>query len=124
MRRIFWCVLGVAAIIGLAGPAPALAQQYGAIAYDTTNGRWGTTWNHNSLQGAQAEALRRCASPGCQIRVTAGPAQCGALATTENRLGYGWATRPSRDSARLVALEGCQRVNSGQCIVRVWECNG
>jgi hypothetical protein len=124
MRRTFWYALGVAATIGvLDGPGPALAQ-YGAIAYDVSNGRYGYTFNHRSPQGAQADALRRCDSPGCEIRLTVGPNRCGALATTENRRGSGWAIRPSRDSARLVALENCLKYNAGQCFVRVWECNG
>jgi hypothetical protein len=123
MQRTFWYILGVSATIGaLAGPSPAFAQ-YGAIAYDVSNGRWGYTFNHRSQQGAQADALRRCDSPGCEIRLTVGAGHCGALATTENRRGYGWAIRPSRDSARFEALENCQKHNAGQCVVRVWECN-
>jgi hypothetical protein len=124
MRRTVLLAIGVAVLASIGpGLRPALAQ-YGAIAYDVSNGRWGATWNHRTPADAQADALRDCNSASCEIRLSTGPRQCGALATTENRLGWGTALRPSRDAAQLGAMENCQKYNSGQCFVRVWDCNG
>jgi hypothetical protein len=120
MRRTTFFAISLTASI--AGAAPALAQ-YGAIAYDIANGRWGATWNQPTPAAAQEHAMRDCNSGGCQIRLAIGPHQCGALATTENRKGWGTAIHASRDSAKLSALENCQRANSGECLVRAWDCN-
>ena len=104
------------------GASPAFAQ-YGAIAYDIANGRWGATWNEANETAARNGAIQHCNSAGCQVRLTIGPHRCGALATTENRKGWGTAIRETRDSAKLGALEACQHANSGECLIRAWDCN-
>jgi hypothetical protein len=119
MRRT---LLLVAALLTLVIARPALAQ-VGAIAYDIESGRWGVTWNQPSMPAAEARALRDCGTPGCQVRLRIGPGECGALATTANRVGWGTSIHREREHARIGALETCQRYNRGECFVRAWDCN-
>jgi hypothetical protein len=119
MRRT---LILAAALMTLALAKPAFAQ-VGAIAYDIETGRWGVTWNQPNFGAAEGRALRDCGTPGCAIRLRIGPGECGALATTANRVGWGTSIHRSRDHARMGALENCQRFNRGECIVRAWDCN-
>jgi hypothetical protein len=110
------------ALLTLVIVRPAFAQ-VGAIAYDIDTGRWGVTWNQPSMPAAEANALRNCGTPGCQIRLRIGAGECGALATTANRLGWGTAIHRERDHARMSAIAACQRFNHGECFIRAWDCN-
>jgi hypothetical protein len=123
MRRIALFVIGLVALIAtLASSSPAFAQ-YGAIAFDEHTGRYGWFWNRETPRGAAEGALRECGTPGCAVRVDIGPGMCGALATTADGLGWGYYRSSSRDGAQLGAIQECQGRNSGQCIVRVADCN-
>jgi hypothetical protein len=119
MRRT---LLVAAALATLALARPAFAQ-VGAIAYDIESGRYGVTWNQPTMGAAEGRALRECGTPGCAIRLRIGPGECGALATTASRVGWGTSIHRMRDNARMAALENCQRFNRGGCIVRAWDCN-
>jgi hypothetical protein len=119
MRRT---LLAAAALAVLTLARPAFAQ-VGAIAYDVDTGRYGVTWNQFSMGAAEARALRECGTPGCAIRLRIGPGECGALATTASRVGWGTSVHRMRDTARMGALGNCQRFNRGECIVRAWDCN-
>jgi hypothetical protein len=122
MRQIS-ILVAAAALVGVLASSQSAFAQYGAIAYDENTGRYGVTWNHESPRGASEDALRRCGTPDCTIRLEIGPGMCGALATTENRRGWGRYRDRSRESARDGALEECRRHNFGECFVRVWDCN-
>jgi hypothetical protein len=113
----------LAAFLGvLASAAPAFAD-FGAIAYDQHNCAFGRSWHYESPRHAADVAIAECNHPGCKVVLEVGSGQCGALAITNDCHGYGWSTRPSRDAARLGALESCQRYNAGQCTVKVVDCN-
>jgi len=123
MRFTALLSLALVALAGLATSArPALAQQ-GAIAYDQNNCAWGASWNYADQAQAQAKAMAECNHAGCRVLAQIGPNQCGALAATPNCKGWGWATRPTRAAAELGAMEECQGANSGQCTVRVSDCD-
>jgi hypothetical protein len=123
MRLTALLSLALVALFSLAMSArPALAQQ-GAIAYDRANCAWGDSWNFGNSAAADAAAMAKCNHPGCQLMTQIGPHQCGALASTPNCSGYGWATRPNRAAAELGAMQQCQGYNAGQCILRLSDCN-
>jgi Domain of unknown function (DUF4189) len=113
----------VIALLGVAGAQPAFAQ-YGSIAFDNHSGRWGVSWNQRSPRRADGVALGECGTPGCSVRVRTGPGMCGALATTANGRGWGWATRRRREWARRQAMDECLHYNYGACYLRAWNCNG
>jgi len=118
-------MLGVAvaaALASMVAAGPALAQ-LGAIAYDGHNCAWGDSWNYGSRAEANAKALLECKRPGCRVVTEIGPHQCGALATTGDCHGWGWATRPTRDAASLGAMMECQKYNAGQCAVQLSDCD-
>ena len=116
-------IFGLAAVIGvMAAGAPAFAD-FGAIAYDQHNCAVGRSWHYPNAQQAANVALSECGHRGCKVILEVGPGQCGAIAITPDCHGYGWAKRPSRDAARLSAMENCQHYNAGQCTVRAADCN-
>jgi hypothetical protein len=122
MRR---ATFAAAALLGLGSvqltAAPALAG-YGAIAWDQETGKRGWSWNQSTQQRADEMALSECGASGCKVVTRIGPARCGALATTEDGKLAGAAGRKTRDAARLAALKDCPK-KSGECIVRVTDCN-
>ena len=111
----------VAGMVAL-GSSPALAG-YGAIAYDTETGRYGFSWNEESSHKAEEIALRDCKSKGCKIVIPVGPRECAALASSANGKVWGGKKAGSRDSAKLGALENCQKRTAGKCEIRGSECN-
>jgi hypothetical protein len=113
-------VVAVASILALASPAHA---QFGAIAYDNANCAWGDSWNFANQAAANMKAIAECKQPGCRAIAPIGAHLCGALATTPNCKGFGWASRPTRDAAALGAMQECQKFNAGQCSVKVSDCN-
>lgn len=106
----------------LLAAAPAFAG-YGAVAYDTATGRRGVSWNQATAQKAAETALSQCGASGCKVLMRVGPLRCGALATTADGKGWGAASRPSSDAARLAALANCGKAKLGECIVRTTDCN-
>jgi len=122
MRSSMFLAVGLGAATALGAGTPARAD-FGAIAYDQHNCAVGRSWHYDSPRRAADVALGECGHRGCQVILEIGPAQCGAIAVTENCRGYGWAKRDSRDAARLSAMENCQHYNAGQCTVRTVDCN-
>jgi hypothetical protein len=115
----FAAIIALVGILADSGPAFA----HGAIAYDNESCAFGRSWNYPTPDGAADKAMAECKHPGCKIVAKIGPRQCGALAVTANCKGYGWAVRPSKDAAELKAMQDCQRDNTGQCSVKVSDCD-
>jgi hypothetical protein len=124
MLRKMLMVAGLAvAGTAMLGAAPASAG-YGAIAFDEATGRYGFAWNEKTAHEAEEIALKDCKSKGCKIVVPVGPRECAALASSEGgKIAWGGSKRPSRDAAKLAALENCQKRSAGKCEVRGSECN-
>jgi serine/threonine-protein kinase len=122
MRR---ATFAAAALLGLGAAllagTPAFAG-YAAIAWDQETGKRGWSWNQSTQQRADEMALSECGASGCKVVTRIGPARCGALATSEDGKLAGAAGRKTRDAARLAALKDCPK-KSGECIVRVTDCN-
>lgn len=106
----------------LVAAEPALAQ-YGAIAWDKETGKYGASWNQGSQKGADEVAMSDCGASGCKVIIRTRRAMCAALATNETGKYAGGASRQNRDAARLAALKNCQKGNTGECTVRVTDCN-
>ena len=122
MRHSMLFALGLGVVV--ASPISAFGQEWGAIAYDRGTGRWGDSWHYSSVEQANNIAVNNCGTPGCEVVAQIGAGMCGALATaTGNPRGFGWATRPTRADAELVAMETCQGYNAGQCRVQATDCN-
>ncbi len=98
------------------------AHADGAIAYDKFSGRAGWSWNARPQQAARA-AMAECGTRGCVVVTRIRANSCGALATTANNRGWGAATRPNREAAKYAAYQACQRVNYGECRLRVSDCS-
>ena len=112
-----------ATLIGVfAVAAPAFAE-FGAFAYESATGKYGFSWNERDQRAADAAALKGCAVEGCKIVFRVGPRHCGAIAMTENGKIWGGADRDGRDTAKLAALENCQKRTKEQCVIRGNECN-
>jgi len=60
--------------------APAVAQaQYGAVAYDFTDGGGGIALNQPTEDAARARALSTCRGSACAIQQIVAPGQCLAV---------------------------------------------
>lgn len=78
---------------------------YGAIAYSSSTGRYGYSYNHATLAKAEADAERRCGVRDCRI-VVSGSNTYLALARGRN---YAWGSgrNESKNDAVREALDRC-----------------
>ena len=101
-------------------PAEAQAwDNYGAIAYSSSTGRYGYSHDFGSRAEAENYAVSQCGMSDCAVKVWFRNA-CGALAVGQ-RGGMGWGWSGSRGGAENIALNECQARTSG-CSVRAWSC--
>ena len=97
---------------------PALADNFGAIAFSQSNGTNGYSYDFGSQGEAEEKALQEC-GPGCEVVIWFKNA-CGALATgSGNGYGTGWSS--ARGEAESIALSKCSENTSGCQVVR-WAC--
>ncbi len=78
MKAIF----ALAAWMFMFSGAPALANNYGAIAYDRSTDSWGASYDYPSQQAANVRALRECRKHGshCAVVVRFWGGLCAAYA--------------------------------------------
>ena len=117
--RTFVALLGLGVVQLTA--VPALAE-YGAIAWDKETGKRGASWHEPTAKRAAEAAIGECGTSGCKVVTSIGPRMCGALAASEDGKKVGAASRKDRDAARVAALKNCP-TTSGECTVRVTDCN-
>jgi len=100
----------------------ASAAEFGAIAYSTSTGSNGFSYDYPSRGAAEGVALDACSAYAgdCRVLVYFYNA-CGALAVGRH-LGYGFAWNVSRGAAKAVALANCRANDSGCQVVR-WVCS-
>ncbi len=109
--------LGVSAVAGIA----YARSGWGALAYNTGNGRWGFAYDKEGQLAADNFAYAECGA-GCGIVVRFGPGQCGAFARgSGTSWGKGWGANRSQAEANAVAE--CNSVAPGTCAPKVWGCN-
>jgi hypothetical protein len=102
----------------MAQAAPAMADNFGAIAFSSSSGANGYSYDHGSREGAEEHAMQEC-GPGCEVVLWFKNA-CGSLAVGNgNGYGTGWAD--SRGEAEDIAMRSCRQQNGG-CGVKVWTC--
>jgi len=95
-------------------------DNYGAIAYSESTGKWGYSYDYGCRRQAENAALHRCKSGACEIKVWFKNA-CGALAKgSGGALGWSWATSGRRE-AESVALSEC-RTRGSNCRIICWAC--
>ena len=110
---------GVLLIVLTAFTAPAAADDnYGAIAFSTSSGALGWSYDYSSRGGAEEEALKQC-GPGCEVAIWFKNA-CAAIATSSNHsYGTGWASE--RGEAEGIAMRACRQYAS-DCSIARWQC--
>lgn len=97
----------------------ASEDNYGAIAYSTSSGNYGYSYDYSSQWEAEQAALDRCNDDDCEILVWFAN-NCAALA--KGRAGIGYAYGNSQAEAESLALDKCSDHTSG-CRVLCWACN-
>lgn len=102
----------------LAGMGPTQADKFGAIAFSTSSGQAGWSFDYDTRAIAESRALANCGA-GCKV-VTWFKNSCGALAVGRNN-GYGATWADSRAAAEKAAMGIC-RSNSTGCGIRRWVC--
>jgi len=118
LPRLLLTVVILVMLIGTTNPAPAY-DKFGAIAYSSSTGRYGYSYNFADRGQAESEAVSNCGRSDCRIKVWFKNA-CGALATG-NRGASGWAWNTSKSDAVSRALRECSNRGSG-CQLTSWAC--
>lgn len=119
MKKIF--VLAVWMLV--CSSASALANNYGAIAYDRSTDTWGASYDHPSQQAANDRALHECGkyASHCAVVVKFWGSLCAAYATGPGTTA-GWGSDSTRAAAERRAVSACSS-RGGPCQVKVWSCN-
>lgn len=121
MRRTLTFLAAASGLIALLAQGDAAAQDYyGAIAYSTSTGAHGYSYDYGSQYDAEQRALNECYQygGGCQVATWFRNA-CGALAVGPNGWGADWHT--SRSGAESKAIARCSQYSYGCSIIR-WVC--
>jgi hypothetical protein len=99
--------------------APAIATNFGALAYDRKSASWGASYNHASQAAADRSALSACG------------AKCGLVVEFYNNCAsyavgtgssYGFAHHVDRRAAQRWALHECGK-HGTQCEIVMTACN-
>ena len=118
--RGLFAVSVIALCTGFAS-GPAMAENYGAIAYSPSTGAHGWSYDYPSRGAAENVALQGCRQHAgdCLVPIWFRDA-CGALAVgSNNGYGTGWGT--SRGLAESYALQSCRK-HTSNCAIRRWAC--
>ena len=93
------------------------APRYAAIAYSTTTGAYGYSFNRSTRFGAERSALEYCGASDAEIMVWCRNNWC-ALAVGDAPSAYGWGYASSAARAKQIALDQCRRRTS-ECRIAV-----
>jgi serine/threonine-protein kinase len=99
-------------------PGMAQAANFGAIAYSSSTGSYGWSYDYRSQAEAERVATKNCGAADCAPALWFVDA-CGAIAIGDNGYGTGWGT--DRGRAEVEALNSCKSYTSN-CSVRQWVC--
>lgn len=111
-----------------ASPTPPAATptrntiNFGALAYDTSTGAWGASYDQASQAAADRRALGECQpfSKKCLLVVRFAN-QCAAYAQGASAKTSGTGRASAREQAERLALDACGK-RGKQCSVRLWGC--
>ncbi len=113
-------VLFVLCILMLAFGTARAQDNYGAIAYSESSGKWGYSYDYGSRGQAENAALRRCKSGDCEIKLWF-KNSCGALAKGDKgALGWLWAAEGRREAESRALSES--RARGSNCRILCWTC--
>jgi len=122
MRRQILLLIAFGTLAATAAARPAVAAEYGAVAYGEESGRRGVAWGWDTQKDAEKAAMKDCGD-GCKIVVRFGPKMCVAIATPEKGKGIGISSRPNETDAKNAALADCKKRNPEGCVVQDSRCN-
>ncbi|WP_413326409.1 DUF4189 domain-containing protein [Polaromonas sp. CT11-55] len=97
----------------------------GSLAIDSLQGeKYGFSFNHPSVDQADARAMRECGSD-CAVVLRFGGGQCGAYAADQAKgsNAYGWGTAANSSNAQARAMSECRERGGSSCKVRSWGCD-
>jgi Domain of unknown function (DUF4189) len=106
------------------GAAPsAPASSYGAIAYGSKSGAWGTSYHWGSEAKAESSAMQTCKQHGddCEVMVWF-DRKCGAVVAAKGDVAF-WGLGDSEAEARTDALAKCDQGGGNGCKVQAYECS-
>jgi len=111
---------GLAILTLLVWVAPSMAEDhYGALAYSTSSGRYGYSYDYGSRESAEERAISECNDNTCSAVLWFKNA-CAALATGDGHAyGTGWASE--RAEAENTAMSYCNKYGSN-CSITRWVC--
>jgi len=81
------------------------SDQYGAIAYSKSTGRFGSSWNQATRNTAERSATSTCGRQDCRVLLWFQNG-CGALAVARNG-GHAWNLGRSLYEAKLLTSNRC-----------------
>jgi serine/threonine-protein kinase len=105
--------------IGVSLPNLAHAANFGAIAYSSSTGAYGWSFDYSSRTEAEQVATQNCGEADCTPELWFVDA-CGAIAIGDDGYGTGWGA--DRDRAEAEAIETCRNYTMN-CSVRQSVCS-
>ena len=116
MKRARWMVLVV--VLLLCAAVASAGENWGALAYSSSTGRYGYGYDYATKQEAVDAAEDRCGEDDCEAVVWFYNG-CGAFAA--GRGGTGWAVGDSKQAVQAKALRECNKRGSN-CQIVGWAC--
>lgn len=83
---------------------PALGDQFGAISFSPSTGKWGYSHGFTSRNAAEADAVMRCHVPDARAVVWVKNGWAALAQAADGSWGTGWSTN-SRAEAEEIALQ-------------------
>ena len=106
------------------GAAPSgPASSYGAIAYGSKSGSWGTSYSWGSQAKAESSAMQSCKQHGddCEVMVWF-DRKCGAVVAAAGDAAF-WGLGDSEAQARADAQTKCEQGGGKGCKVQAYQCS-
>lgn len=91
------------------------ADNYGALAYNESDGSYGYAYDYDTQGEANKAALSECGK-GCKVVIKL-KNECGAIAQSDSH--YGWSNGANRKEAERGAVQQC---GGKGCKVVAWTC--
>jgi hypothetical protein len=119
MKKIsaIFCALLIAVsplAVAQKGGAGGGGDNYGAVAYNDSDGSYGYAYDYDTQGEANKAALSECGK-GCKV-VLKLKNECGAIAQSDSH--YGWASGNNRKEAERGATQQCGK----GCKIVAWTC--
>jgi serine/threonine-protein kinase len=111
---------GVVAVVLILVAVPAVWADYGAIAYSPATGKYGYSYNCDSLAEAERIALRNCRASDATVKVWVENGWAALAVNNNGAYGWGWSTSSLAD-AEATALSN---VSGGGGHILCWCASG